>query len=147
GSAIVEAAVALPLIILAVITMIYILLNMFAIVRSDVRMHAAANERAGQVSRTWNTYRHHPKGINVSDGRYIYRKCVYAKETLRFGRAGLLNRSITRNMESRGYVTDEKKFIRYADFFDKGTQRKFVRVSDDDHGGDADTRARDRSGD
>ena len=65
----VEAAVALPLVILAVITMIYVLLNMFCAVRSDVRLHIAVGESAGISSGTWCSYRNHPRDISMSGSR------------------------------------------------------------------------------
>ncbi|MCI2061381.1 MAG: hypothetical protein LKJ83_01225 [Eubacteriaceae bacterium] len=120
GSAVVEAAVALPLVILAVITMIYVLLNMFCAVRSDVRLHVAVGESAGISSGTWYSYRNHPRDISTAGSRYMLRKCIYGTETLHFRRAGMMDHSIDRQMETRGYITDEKKYIRYSDFFDRG---------------------------
>lgn len=121
GTTTVEAAVVLPLVILTLISVIIIMINMYCEIHSNVRNHLAVSEETGKISGTVRTYKNRPEGISLREGTHLFRKCVYGTETFELKKGGLLDHSISRDMESRGYCIDEKKLARYVDFFDKGT--------------------------
>ncbi len=117
GSTIVEAAVVFPLVILTVTAVIYILAFMYDEAAAQVEMHLALNAHMGRETRTVITYSNVPENANIYEGKKDIEKCYFAENGLRFGKKGLLRHSFMKRLESRIYSVDEKKHIRYSDFF------------------------------
>lgn len=117
GSSMVEAAVIFPLVILAVMAVIFILVFLFQEVTYNSRIHVALNATMGSETETVETYKNVPAGIKPYKSVHGIGECYYAESGLTFQKRGLLNKSFTKTLEGRVYSVDEKKFIRYTDFF------------------------------
>lgn len=107
GSATVEAAMVFPLVILAVISLIYILIFFYQVTETNVKMHLALRAESGRLSKTLD-YGEHP------DAPYpIYRNAesVCYKGNLNFLERGLL-KSLHKEISASKYVDDERAFIR-----------------------------------
>ena len=113
GGTIVEAAVVLPVVSLAVVAVIFILSAMFQQVSADAAIHVALNEAAGRDSDTVKVLDHVADDIDKYSSGNIY----YGEKQLFFRKGGLLTKRYSRTVQSRTYIVDEKKYIRYADFF------------------------------
>lgn len=117
GSAMVEAALVLPIVILSVMAVIYILLFLYNEVAAGAKVHVAANAEMGRQTGVQTTKRHIPHGISVSEGGALLGKAYYGAGTVKFRKTGLFRRSFTESIETYTYEVDEKKLIRYSDFF------------------------------
>jgi hypothetical protein len=113
----VEAAVVLPIVILCVMAVIYILVFLYGEVAAGAKMHVAANARMGEETGVSLTKKHVPHGISVYSGSTAFGKAYYADSSVRFRRSGLIRRSFTKQLRTYTYEVDEKKLIRYTDFF------------------------------
>lgn len=116
GSAVVEAAVVFPLVIMTVVAVIFMLTFMFNEVAAQARMHVAVNAKAGRETETIFVYRNVPGSIKPYSGAGGTAKCWIADERLHFERRGILSRSFVKTKESRAYEVDEKRYIRNVDF-------------------------------
>ena len=114
----VEAAVVLPVIILSVMAVIYILIFVYNEVASSSKVHVAANAEMGKQTGVSITQKHIPHGVGVTEGNAPLGRAFYADQTVRFRRTGILRNSFTREIRTYTYKVDERKLIRYADFFD-----------------------------
>lgn len=118
GTTMVEAAVIFPLVILASIAVVFILGYMYSQVHSNAKMHLALNDVMGSESETVFTKSKVPKGINTYESPSFSGKTWHASESIRFQKRGLL-KAFSKESESRVYEVDEKKYIRYHDFFNE----------------------------
>ena len=117
GTAVVEAALVLPIVILSVMAVIYILLFIYNEVAAGAKVHVAANAEMGRQTGASVTKRHIPHGISVSEGNAPLGKAYFGTAAVKFRKSGLFKNSITENIETYTYEVDEKKLIRYRDFF------------------------------
>ena len=117
GTTMVEAALIFPLVILTVMTVIFILTFMFQEVAGHSRLHLALNAEMGKETGTVETFKNVPAEVRPYKSFHGVSECYLAEKDLRFTKKGLLSGSFTKVMESRVYSVDEKKFIRYTDFF------------------------------
>lgn len=107
GGTIVEAAMVFPLVILAVLTLIYILIFFYQVTETNVKMHLALRAESGKLSETLD-YGEQPEAPYP-----VYKKAgsVCYKGTLSFLEAGLL-KSLYKEISASKYVDDERAFIR-----------------------------------
>ncbi len=117
GGTIVEAAFVLPLIILSVMAVIYMLAFMYNETATNTLMHLKLNEKMGTETGTVKTYKNVPQNITVYEGTNNFKKVFLAEKNIRFKRSGLLQNSFSKKKEGRVFLVDEKKYIRYSDFF------------------------------
>lgn len=119
GTTMVESTVVFPLVIMCIAAVICILAFMYKEVGDNVRVHMEINKQRGLETETVFTYNKALYGVYTYTGRHNLIKCCFGEKTLRFQGRGLLKSSFSKNLDSRGYVVDEKKTIRFADFFGK----------------------------
>lgn len=117
GSSMVEAALVFPMVVLTVMAVIFILVFMFQQVACNARLHLALNATMGRETGTVETYRNTPVNVKPYKAFHAISECYYAESGLQFRKKGVLLNSFTKTLESRVYSVDEKKFIRYTDFF------------------------------
>ena len=131
GSAMVEAAIIFPLVILAVMTMVYLIINLYLEVTLNVRLHMELTEEAGKLSDTviysdinnnGNLYSGN-KLDNLSDRKtvYIERENTLLKDEIR---GEISNMTISKGLSNRKYnhkwiavksIIDEEQFVRCKD--------------------------------
>ena len=116
GTAMVEAALVFPLVILSVAAVITIMIFLFEEDASTARVHIAANARMGKETETVKVMKNVPNKINVESGYKILGKCWIAEDELVFRGNGLLDKNFSKDKESYVYETDEKQYIRIVDF-------------------------------
>lgn len=117
GGTMVEAAVVLPLIMLSVMAVIYILSFMYNETATNTLMHLKLNEKMGTETGTVKSYKNVPQNITVYEGTYNFKRVFLSEKDIKFRRSGLLQNSFSKKKESRVFSVDEKKYIRYSDFF------------------------------
>jgi hypothetical protein len=113
----VEAAVVLPVVILCVMAVIYILVFLYSEVAAGAKIHVAANAEMGKQTGVSVTKKHIPHGVSVYEGGSVSGKVYFADSSVRFRRSGILRHSFTKQIRTYTYEVDEKKLIRYTDFF------------------------------
>ena len=118
GSAIVEATMAFPLIILALITVVYVLFFQYAKVAAASQVRMETLREAGRITGNYRTDAAAIPGVTVTDGYHLVRHVARGEKTVTLGRKGLLIRSRQSELEGRSYATDEKREIRMVDLFE-----------------------------
>lgn len=113
----VEAALVLPVVILTVMAVIYILIFLYNETAMGAKVHVAANAKMGDETGVSITKKHIPHGIGVSKGSAPLGSAYYADGSVSFRRRGILKYSFTKPVNTFTYEVDEKKLIRYTDFF------------------------------
>ncbi len=119
GSTYVEAALVLPVCILAVVTIVYIMIFLYSEVESQAMVHVASNAAAGESNDTVIVTEHIPRGITPYESKRRGLSCFTAERGVRVRAGGLLRRAVTRDVSSSAYTVDEAKLIRYMDFIYK----------------------------
>lgn len=117
GSAMVEAALVLPVVILTVMAVIYILVFLYNETAVRAKVHVAANAKMGDETGVSITKKHIPHGIGVTKGSALLGSAYYADGSVSFKKKGILKNSFTKQINTYTYEVDEKKLIRYTDFF------------------------------
>ncbi len=117
GETIVEAAVVLPVTILAVVTLIWLLGALLTQMAGNVQIHLALRQAQGEDAGTVRVYTHIVDSVTLEKtgtpvlGRHVGEKAVFLK------RGGLTRGRGARDLRGSAYRVDEKKMIRYADLF------------------------------
>jgi len=115
GSALVEAAIVFPLVILTVLTMIYIMIFMYAKVASSCGVQMATRKEAGETAGTVMVLTGVPGDVALATEIHSLRKCIAGEKQTMVDAKGLVRR-MTSITEGRSYVLDEKMEIRLTDF-------------------------------
>jgi hypothetical protein len=116
GGTMVEAALVFPIIILSLMAIIMILMFLFKDAASLAGMHLALRSEAGHQT---GTYHGQPgsSSILVSPGILGIHGVINGKSFVSFNETGLLNGSFQKPLTGHIFLTDERKYARYMDFF------------------------------
>lgn len=117
GSTFVEAAIVMPVVILAMISVVLIMVFVTYVCTYQVDIHKKLLEESGNRTETRVTYDKTNRDYMLEDD-YANGKAVVKtqKEVVTSG-GGLLNSKLKGSVQSRVYEIDEKEIIRYSDFF------------------------------
>ena len=110
GTTMVEAALIFPLVILAVMAVIYIIIFLFQQVETQSEIHIALRKESGILSKTVAYRMKTDKKYPV----YKKKKQVYFQGKLHFMERGIL-KSLDKSISACSYIIDEREFIRYLD--------------------------------
>lgn len=116
GSTFVEAALVLPVCILAVVTIVYIMMFLYSEAASQAMVHVASNAAAGAGTDTVIATEHIPRGITPYESKRKGLACFTADKGVRVRAGGLMRKAMKREISSSSYAVDEAKLIRYKDF-------------------------------
>lgn len=117
GDGLVEAVMILPIIILIIIFIINMTVFVYSQIELKVKLDVAGNAVMGERTKTGRTLKHTPKGINVKREIQGYGFAYKTYSQTSFKKKGVFGKDVLRNLESYTYEVDEKKMIRYRDFF------------------------------
>lgn len=112
GSTFVEAAVIMPLVILAVMSLFYILINLYEAVEMKSRLHLAACKEAGYRSETYSISPVNQDGFKLS---WDKKQVTCSGKTKRYS-GGLLRRSAAVKITGHNHIIVEEEIIRKADY-------------------------------
>ncbi len=111
GSTFVEAAVIMPLVILAVMSLFYILINLYENVELKSRLHINICAEAGLKSETFELSHTDGKGLELSSDRTTV---TGSGSRERYG-GGLLKRQTAVKETGHNHIIVEEKIIRRVD--------------------------------
>ncbi len=118
GSTFVEAAIVLPVTILAIIAVILIVSFLTHCAFFQVNIHGYLRREEGIVSKTRVTYKTYEE-LNINDSYFGARRVMRVEEQI-YGQGGaLLNQILKKDIRARVYKINEKEIIMYNDFFKK----------------------------
>ena len=109
----VEAAIIFPLVIAAVITVIYISVGLYTSLALQTSMHLSMRQEAGELSDTVE------RNFAVKEYEYEKRKiylrtAVLMEENQRIGMGGLFRTNVKRQEKGRAYIIDEAELVRLS---------------------------------
>lgn len=105
------------MVILSVVALIYIVSFLYNETVTGAKVHVAANAAMGRETGVSVTHRHFPLGTGTGKGTLLSEPAYFGRDEVKFKKRGLFKSSFTKKVESGTYEVDEKKFIRYRDFF------------------------------
>jgi len=116
GSAMVEATIILPFIVLCIMTIIAILMFIFEEAAASANLHQAIRTESGELTGTFHGNAG-SSNVELHRGfRGIY-PVLNGKTTAIFEGAWILPKPMQKTFYGNGYLTDERKYARYIDFF------------------------------
>ena len=118
GSAVVEAVMVLPIVILALMSAIVIVSYISGRVFVVVDAHKHLRDEAGRETETRAAYEIEEEG-NVSDGYHNGRKIKKTDFTTERQKSFLIKNRMKKDKSARVYVIDEKKTTRYMDLLEE----------------------------
>lgn len=119
GTAMVESAVVLPLVIMTVAVIVYILIFMHQQVSIRSKMHLALSSEGGKASDTVRTLRTESPRFPVYKSGKSKMGTVYYEGTVSFVKRGLLSRTYAENQNGHKYFIREVDLIRVVDMIKK----------------------------
>lgn len=119
GNAIVEAVIVLPVVILAVVSVIMLTTFLSGAVFNSVDAHRALRSEEGISSGTRVTYYDKAEHADISEEYKGGRKLMRTDILTQIDKGFLLENKIVNNREARVYVIDEKKTTRYMDLLEE----------------------------
>ena len=117
-----EATMAFPLIILALVTAVFILTFQYAKVAALSEVHTATLREAGEVTGNYGAVTDGSTDVSVSEGYHLARKTVKGEKTVSMRGQGLIRADMEGTPEGRSYALDEKKEIRMVDLFEEAAE-------------------------
>lgn len=119
GSTIVEAAVVMPIVIMAIISVV--LMGVFLIYSTffQVSLHWELIDKEGVKSKTKNIYQEDKRVYEISKDFTNGKQYFYTEQDFETKGGVLLPNMLKGNIDGRIYVINEKETIRYFDFFKK----------------------------
>ena len=130
GSTMVEAAVVFPIVILAVMAVIYILIAMYGNVVTQAQIHTSLRKEVGIITKNENVTLNYifDNGINTSFNSELninrHVKIGFDKINVdlekKYSGKGLLNIIVNRNYFDFSYVVNQEDFIRKINLISKG---------------------------
>lgn len=119
GSTIVEAAVVMPIVIMAIISVV--LMGVFLIYSTffQVSLHWELIDKEGVKSKTKNIYQEDKRVYEISKDFTNGKQYFYTEQNFETKGGVLLPNMLKGNIDGRIYVINEKETIRYFDFFKK----------------------------
>ncbi len=117
GSTIVEAAVVMPIVIMAIISVV--LMGVFLIYSTffQVSLHWELIDKEGVKSKTKNIYQEDKRVYEISKDFTNGKQYFYTEQDFETKGGVLLPNMLKGNIDGRIYVINEKETIRYFDFF------------------------------
>ena len=117
GSTIVEAAVVMPIVIMAIISVV--LMGVFLIYSTffQVSLHWELIDKEGVKSKTKNIYQEDKRVYEISKDFTNGKQYFYTEQNFETKGGVLLPNMLKGNIDGRIYVINEKETIRYFDFF------------------------------
>lgn len=116
GSTIVEAALVFPIILLSLMTLISILMFLFEDSAAQADLHTVIRREAGKETGTFISHSGSSRVVVYDGIRGIYR-VMNGSSSATFEGGGILSRSFQKPVTGYLYMTDERKYARYIDFF------------------------------
>ena len=119
GSTIVEAAVVMPIVIMAIISVV--LMGVFLIYSTffQVSLHWELIDKEGVKTKTKNIYQENKRVYEISKDFTNGKQYFYTEQDFETKGGVLLPNMLKWNIDGRIYVINEKETIRYFDFFKK----------------------------
>lgn len=117
GSAMVEATLVFPIIILTLMALLSIMMYLFEDTASQTDLHNALRSAAGQKTGTYIGSQGSSRVSLDTDFEGIYR-VMRGRTTVTFEGDRLLQRSFQKPMSAYLYLTDERKYVRIIDLFE-----------------------------
>lgn len=116
GGTMVEASLVFPLIILTLMAMIAILIFLFKDAAGQAELHLVIRTEAGSET---GTFHGQPGSSNVSvhSGMKGIHRVMDGNTTVMFQGLGIITRNFHKPIAGYQYLTDERKYVRYIDFF------------------------------
>lgn len=111
GSTMVEAAVVFPMVILALVSVVYIMISMFEVTQQVSMLHTKVREEAGYTTETYSFSPVSSKEFNVQNGLLTVKG-----ETTVKNEKGALLKSGSMRINTSAYKIREEDFIRKADY-------------------------------
>ena len=136
GGVMVEAAMVLPIVIVAVITLVYLLINMYGVAVMNSAGHIELRQESGVQkensslenidalcpedrygSAAWN------ESIEVDKGGFLTERYLYLEREKSLSGRGLINHVVNKSFYASYYMTDEVEYIRWVDLIKKARQQ------------------------
>lgn len=116
GGTIVEAALVFPVIILSLMGIIGILMFLFEDAASQANLHSAIRTETGRET---GTFHGQAGSLSVTVNRSIkgIHGVMKGESTATYNGGGIITRSFQKSLNGYQYLTDERKYVRYIDFF------------------------------
>ncbi|MDD2190496.1 MAG: hypothetical protein PHV71_07535 [Eubacteriales bacterium] len=111
GSAIVEATMIFPLVITAVIAVLYIIVGLYLSLSLQSSLHIAIRNECGELSETVYRMEEYKEYAYQKD-KLGLRQIILIDETQEYRIRGLFADKVVREEKGRGYVIDEAELIR-----------------------------------
>ena len=132
----VEAAIVLPIVIAAAITLIYLLINMYGVAVMNAAGHIELRQEAGvqkEISSLDNIEALCPKdrygsaawneSIETEQGGLLTESYLFLEREKSLGGRGLLDHVTDKSFYGSYYMTDEVEYIRWVDLIKKARQQ------------------------
>lgn len=119
GGVMVEAALVFPMIILALMAVITILTFLFEEAATQAEVHLVIRTEAGHQT---GTFHGQPGSSNVTIDKSIkgFQSIMKGSTFLTFEGSGMLSGAFHKPITGYQHLTDERKYVRYMDFFTGG---------------------------
>ena len=119
GGTMVEAALVFPMIILALMAVITILMFLFDEAATQAEVHLVIRTEAGRQT---GTFHGQPGSSNVTIEKSIkgIQSIMKGSIFFTFEGSGLLSEAFHKPITGYQHLTDERKYVRYMDFFTGG---------------------------
>lgn len=117
GSTIVEAAMVMPLVLISLIAMLITMVFLVESLFMQSNIHLYLQAKAGEESET--RISKSVESFEATSQRRNMVKVVSVEKTKYMKGGYLLPRTFKKNVDADAYVINEKKIIRYKDFFGK----------------------------
>lgn len=116
GGTVVEATLVLPVIILSLMGIIGILMFLFEDAASQANLHSVIRTEAGRET---GTFHGQAGSYSVTVDRSIkgIHSVMKGESTVTYHGAGMISRTFEKSLTGYQYLTDERKYVRYVDFF------------------------------
>ena len=120
GGAMIEAAVVLPLVILSIFAIIGILMFLFEEAAAQADLHGAIRFDAGKQTGTYHGLTRSQKVLAERGFCGVF-PVVEGTSSVVFEGAEILPGPIRKPLQGHIYIVDERKYVRYVDFFSRLT--------------------------
>ncbi len=115
GTAMVEASIVFPLVICAVVALIYITVNLYLSLSFQTSLHMALRNDCGEQAETVYRPAAELKDYTCHKSRFGLRFAILAENTHESRMEGLFHHRVYRTETGRAYLLDEAELLRIAD--------------------------------
>jgi len=119
GGAMIEAALVFPMIILALMAVITILMFLFEEAATQAEVHLVIRTEAGRQT---GTFHGQPGSSSITIDKSIQgiQSIMKGSTMVTFEGSGMLSEAFRKPINGYQHLTDERKYVRYMDFFTGG---------------------------